>query len=351
MFFPFIWYNRTQAQHCHPSLHLWSLVVISNSDVSACALIPEGQTAFTHSGKKKLYFMNKLHEYLLRSIRHGQFCTLAWVNLRLGHAQSKWEPRGLSLPPPPLRPPCTIPHCSTCRSHSNKDLCLTVVCYYRLNAPCTCTHAHAQALTCNASPTPHPTPSIPYAQLSLHLASTADPLPAPPSFHNIRGSSIPSAPSPLKCTQLNAHSATPTSLPDNTTAWPSHNIHAHAPHTFMHSSAFSPLLAEMPEQCKGARARQSAMIIPSTLRLLRQVASSGNGNRNKVNEGESKRWWTTFLSHNDLGQKMRAWCPEPAWGNKASHPALVSISGQSTVSLAVPHLSEDSLKVCRCLPL
>lgn len=117
------------------------------------------------------------------------------------------------------------------------------------------------------------------------------------------GRPFPLPPPPLKCTQLNAHSATPTSLPDNTTAWPSHNIHAHAPHTFIHSSAFSSLLAEMPEQCKCARARQSAMIILSMLRLLRQVASSGNGNSNKVNEGESKRWWTTFLSHNDLGQK------------------------------------------------
>lgn len=30
------------------------------------------------------------------------------------------------------------PLCSTCRSHSNKGLCLAVVCYYRLNAPYTC---------------------------------------------------------------------------------------------------------------------------------------------------------------------------------------------------------------------
>lgn len=157
---------------------------------------------------------------------------LASVNLRIGHEHLKCEPRGLPLPPLPPWPLCNIPLCSTCRLHSNKDLCLTVVCYYRLNAPHTCTYARAQALTCNASPTPHPTPSIPYAQLSLHLTSTAYPLPAPPSFHNIHGSSIPSAPSPPKCTQLNAHSATPTSLPDNTTAGHPiifmHTLHTHS---------------------------------------------------------------------------------------------------------------------------
>lgn len=37
--------------------------------------------------------------------------------------------------------------------------------------------------------------------------------------------------------------------------------------------------------------------------------------------------------------------------NEAYHPALVSISGQSKISLVLPHLTADSLKVCCCLPL
>lgn len=65
-------------------------------------------------------------------------------------------------------------------------------------------------------------PFIPYAQLSFHLTHTAPPHlpthPPPPPFHNIHGSSIPSAPSPHAHTAHRPLRCPPTSLPDNTTA-------------------------------------------------------------------------------------------------------------------------------------
>lgn len=114
-----------------------------------------------------------------------------------------------------------LPYCSTCRSHSNKSLCLAVVCSYRLNAPNTCMHARAHALLWNVvTNTSSYSFHIPYAQLSFHLTRAAAPLPnhhLTPSFHKIHGSSIPSAPSPHVHT---AHHPLchPHSLPDNTAA-------------------------------------------------------------------------------------------------------------------------------------
>lgn len=69
-----------------------------------------------------------------------------------------------------------------------------------------------------------------------------------------------------------------------------------------------------------------AMIIPSALRLL--VMTLG---RNRF-----------MMSGVTLRQPSL---------NEAYHPALVSISGQSKISLVLPHLTADSLKVCCCLPL
>lgn len=153
---------------------------------------------------------------------------------------------------------------------------------------CACTRAMP-------SPTPHPTPSTQCAQLSLHLTSAAHP-PAPPSFHNIHGSSIPSAPSP-KCTQLNAHSATPTSLPDNTTA--GHPIiFMHMLRTHSYTAVRSALCWQRCLSNASVLMHGSHVSACHDYFLHTQNAEAGVNarmkNSNKAKE-DGKRWKATFL--------------------------------------------------------
>lgn len=134
---------------------------------------------------------------------------------------------------------------------SGRCLLLSLECTLHMHVcACTCTHVqrrHQHLLL------------LPLSHMHSYL-STSRALHPPPQHHHhsiiFMGRPFPLPPPPM-CTQLTAHSATPSSLPDNTARPTSHNIHAHAPHTFIHSSAFSSLLAEMPEQCERAHAQQS----------------------------------------------------------------------------------------------
>lgn len=159
-----------------------------------------------------------------------------WLENRAGTVQC--EPRGLPLLHLPLWPLCNIPHC-TCRSHSNKGLCLAVVCYYRLNAPCTRMHARARALTCNTVTNTSSYSLYPICTAIFPPRTHCTPPPVPHHHHSIifMGRPFPLPPPPM-CTQLTAHSATPTSLPDNTARHPiifMHTLHAHS-YTAVHSA-------------------------------------------------------------------------------------------------------------------
>lgn len=172
-----------------------------------------------------------------------------WYQIQISMGRSCKDVRPFSTLQRPL---CSIPHCT-----GHADRIATKAYVWSLSVtfawmPLTHACAGAHALKCNSvifnasSCSLYPictavlppkagcyTPPTTNTRAHTHVHS-------PPYFHNIHGSSIPSAPSP------HVHTARRPLCHPLFPAWqhhrpPSHNIHAHAPHTFIHSSACSAL--------------------------------------------------------------------------------------------------------------
>lgn len=210
-----------------------------------------------------------------------------------------------------------------------------------LTHACKRVHRHSRAAP---SPTPPPTPSIPYAQLSFHLTCT-EPPPRQHHHHSIifMGRPFPLPPPPM-CTQLTAHSATPTSLPDNTMAGHPiiimHTLHAHS-YTAVHSAlCWQRCLSNVSVLMHSSHV--SACYDYSIRAQTAEAGSPQVQRANKANEGESKRWRVTLLSHNDLEQKyvheVQNHPEATIWRRPIVHP-MVNISGQTKIGLELPQLS------------
>lgn len=265
-----------------------------------------------------------------------------WYQIQISMGRSCKDVRPFSTLQRPL---CSIPHCT-----GHADRIATKAYVWSLSVtfawmPLTHACAGAHALKCNSVIFNASSCSLyPICTAVLPPKAGCCTPPSPPQTHahthtythrhisiTSMGRPFPLPPPPM-CTQLAAHSATPSSLPDNTTA--RHPIiFMHTLHTHSYTAVRAVLFVGRDAWAMWACSCTTVMFLPDICIQTAEAGSPQLQGSNKADQGVRKRWWVTFLSLNDLGRGMGggtcSWSLDSPWGSPVRMRPIIHPNGKN----------------------